>query len=378
MGQKDDIQKKDTQKVKGNVLFFDIGPSIVSPLLNDLSEFDIEFFRISDKNDALKTISKKNIDIVLVDYKPEKPEIFEFLKTLRKKHPSTNRISFSAPEYKSQTIQLVLKGLITSYFENIASPKTVIEGILHILYARETLKNQKLLRLLGTAEVLPTFPKIYYEFMDAIECDLSMRDIGRIIEKDVSIATRVLQIANSDFYRTTQIGSIERAGIYLGLDTIKNIVFAVSLSHLKGLSESQRRFLEKIIYHSVQVNQNFQKMYTQQTGKKISDQYATIGITHDVGKIIMLQYMPNRFDRIIKYRKKNPDIGFYRSEIELGFDGQTHAEIGAYFLNLWNFPEPSVFTALFHHSTEEFSEPYREILDIFAIVNDITPSEEGA
>ena len=377
MEKKDDLKKNETPKARGNILFFDVEPSIVSPLLDDLSEFEIEYFRISEKNEALKAISKKSIDIVMVEYNPEESENLEFLKTIRKKHPSTNRISISDPEYKSQTIQLVLKGLITSYFEKSASSKTIIEGILHILYARETLKNKKLLNLLGTAEVLPVFPKVYHEFIDAIECDRSMRDIARIIEKDVSIATRVLRIANSDFYRTTQIGSIERAGIYLGMDTIKNIVFAVSLSSLKGLSESQQRFLEKIIYHSVQVNQNFQKMYTQQTGKKISDQYATIGITHDIGKIIMLQYMPNRFEKIIKYRKKNPDIGFYRSEIELGFDGQTHAEIGAYFLNLWNFPEPSVFTALFHHSTEEFNEPYKEILDIFSIVNDITPSEEG-
>lgn len=375
--QKDDIQKDDIQKVKGNVLFFDVAPSTISPLLDELSEFGIEFFRVSDRDDALKAISKNNIGIVMVEFKPERHETLEFLKILRKKHPSTNRISFSDPEHKSQTIQLVLKGLITSYFENSAAPKTIIEGILHILYARETLKNQKLLSLLGTAEVLPAFPKVYNEFLDALENDLSMRDIARIIEKDVSIATRVLRIANSDFYRTTQIGSIERAGIYLGLDTIKNIVFAVSLSSLKGLSESQQRNLEKIIYHSFQVNQNFQKMYTQQTGKKISDQYATIGITHDVGKIIILQYMPHRFDKIIKYRKKNPDIGFYRSEVELGLEGQTHAEIGAYFLNLWNFPEPSVFTALFHHSTEEFSEPYKEILDTFAVVNDITPSGEG-
>jgi HD-like signal output (HDOD) protein len=214
--------------------------------------------------------------------------------------------------------------------------------------------------------------------MDAIEEDCSTKEIAQIIEKDVPIATQVLRIANSDFFRTGRIGSIERASIYLGLDTIKNIVFTVSLSTLKGLTETQKKYLEKIIYHSVQVNQNFQKVYTSQTGNKISDQYATIGITHDIGKIFILQYLPQRFNKIMKYQKKNPDIGFYRSEVELGFEGQTHAEIGAYFLNLWNFPEASVFTALFHHSTEEFSQPYKEILDIFTIVNDVANTGDGA
>lgn len=373
------MQDRDEKiKAKGTVLFFNVEPAIISSLTENFSDFGIEFSTSNDRGEALKRISKSNIDIVIVDYKPGSIENLDFLKTLRKKYPSINRISFSDPDYKHQTIQLVLKGLITSYFEKNAAPKTIIDGILHILYARETLENQKLLKLLDTAEVLPTFPKVYNEFIDAIENDRSVKDIARIIEKDVSIATRVLRIANSDFYRTTQIGSIERAGIYLGLDTIKNIVFTVALTSLKRLTETQRKYLEKIIYHSVQVNQNFQKMYTQQTGRKITDQYATMGITHDVGKIIMLQYMPNRFNKIVKYQQKNPDIGFYRSELELGYDGQTHAEIGAYFLNVWNFPEPSVFTALFHHSTDEFSEPYKEILDIFTIVNDVANAGEKA
>jgi len=181
----------------------------------------------------------------------------------------------------------------------------------------------------------------------------------------------------SDWYWSKLGEAIERAGIYLGLDTIKNIVFTVSLSSLKRLTSSQKKHLEKVIYHSVQVNQNFQKLYSTKTGNKITDQFATIGITHDIGKIIMLQYLPQRFNKIVKYQQKNPDIGFYRSEIELGFEGQTHSEIGAYFLNLWNFPEASVFTALFHHSTEEFSEPYKEILDIFAIVNELANKGDG-
>lgn len=368
--------KDEKTKVEGNVLFFNVEPDIISPLTNSFSDFNIAFFTSDNRGDALKSISKNQIDIVMVDYAPDASGTLDFLRTLRKKYPSINRISFSDPDHKHQTIQLVLKGLITGYFEKTAVPKTIVDGLLHILYARETLRNQKLLKLLDTAEVLPAFPKVYNEFIEAIENDRSMKDIARIIEKDVSIATRVLRIANSDFYRTTQIGSIERAGIYLGLDTVKNIVFTVALSSLKKLTDTQRKHLEKIIYHSVQVNQNFKKMYTQQTGRQITDQYATIGITHDVGKIIMLQYMPNRFNKIVKYREKNPEIGFYRSELELGYQGQTHAEIGAYFLNVWNFPEPSVFTALFHHSTEEFSEPYKEILDIFTIVNDVANAGE--
>lgn len=366
-------------EIKGSILFFNVDPDIVSALQNEFGDAGVRVWEAGEPALGLKLVQKEKIDIVLTDYQDSgcgSPDASDcgpvtFLKTVRKKSPATNRIALSKEEQRSDVIQLLLKGVITSYFEMPGSEDQLLRSILHVLYARHTLHSQKLLNLLDSAEILPVFPKTYNEFTAAIENDRSIKEISQIIEKDVSIATKVLRIANSDFFKVARIGSIERAGIYLGLDTIKNIVFAVALSSMKKLGPFQQKQLERIILHSVQVNQNFQRMYATQTGQKISDQFATIGITHDIGKVIMLQYLPKRFMKIIKYQKENPDIGFYRSELELGFEGQTHAEIGAYFLNLWNFPEASVYTALFHHSTEEFAEPYREILDIFAIVNEL-------
>lgn len=373
------MKQEDRVTEEGKLLFFDVEPDTLNSSKIALQDMDLEIFSTADEKEALKICQKNDIDIFLFDYEPERPEtndILEILKTLKKKHPTVNRVAFMDTDYWADTIRLLLKGLITSNFEKDQIEESLMNTLLHTLYARKTLKNKDLLTLFKNAENLPTIPKIYHEFMDALENDRSMKDITQIIEKDVSIATRVLRIANSDFSRGGRIGSIERACIYLGLDTIKNIVFTVSLTHNKRLSKEQMGYLEKIIYHSVQVNATFQKMYKTHTGQPLPEQFSTIGITHDIGKIIMLQYLPMRYSKIEKYQSKNPEIGFYRSEVELGFKGVTHAEIGAYFLNLWNFPEASVFTALFHHSTEDFPMQYKEALDIFAIVNELSHKSE--
>jgi HD-like signal output (HDOD) protein len=364
------------EDIQGKVLFYMAEGYMAPPDVEDLADAGIQMFRGTDEAEALKLVGKHNVDIALVDLDESEERGSEFFKKVKKKFPTTNRVALSETSQRRDVIQLLLKGIITSYFEKPGGFETLLTSFLHILYARKTLRNQKLLKLLESVDSLPTFPKVYQEFMDALDNDLSIKEISKIIEKDVSIATQVLRIANSDFFRAGRIGSIERAGIYLGMDTIKNIVFAVSLSQIKKLTSTQKKYLEKIIYHSVQVNSNFKKMYESQTGNQISDQYATIGITHDIGKIIMLQFLPQRFEKIMKYQKANPEVGFYRSELELGYKEQTHAEIGAYFLNLWNFPEASVYTALFHHSTEDFSEPYKELLDIFTIVNEVAYTGE--
>lgn len=364
---------------EGKLLFYSVEPETLTLSKTALQDMDLEILATDDEKEATKLLQKNEIDIFLFDYEPEKPnamEKIEFLKSLKKKFPSVNRVAFMDPDYWADTIRLLLKGLITSNFEKDQIEGSLMDTLLHTLYARKTLKNKHLLSLFKNAENLPSIPKIYHEFMDALENDRSMKEITQIVEKDVSIATRVLRIANSDFSRGGRIGSIERACIYLGLDTIKNIVFTVSLTSSKRLSREQMNYLEKVIYHSVQVNSNFQKMYKTHTGQPLPEQFSTIGITHDIGKIIMLQYLPIRYAKIEKYQKKNPEIGFYRSEIELGYKEVTHAEIGAYFLNLWNFPEASVFTALFHHSTKDFPASYKEALDIFAIVNEISHKTE--
>ncbi len=365
------VEQDEQNKLAGKVLCYDVSDLIITALYPDLNDSGIKIYTADEPDEGLALAATENIDIILIDYEPEKNSDIEFLDHIKKKYPTINRIALSEGFHRDDVIRLLLKGAITNYFEKPCGLETLLSSFFHILHARKTLRNQKLLKLLDSASILPTFPKTYNDFIAAIENDLSMKEIGKIIEKDVSITTRVLSIANSDFFRVGRIGSIERAGIYLGLDTVKNIVFTVSLSSLKRLTASQLKNLEKIIYHSVQVNHNFQRIFETKTGRKLSDQYATIGITHDIGKIIMLQYLPQRFDKIMQYQKENPDIGFYRSEVELGYEGQTHAEIGAHFLNLWNFPETSVYTALFHHSTDEFAEPYREILDIFTIVNEV-------
>jgi len=365
----DSDRNKDSEE-KGQVLFFDVDESIVSLLRKEFFKSGIVVHDSADAVEAKKILKSDDIDIILTDFDPQSEDPVKFLEYAKKKHSATNRILLSETDDEKKVHNLVLRNIATSYFEKPHGIGDILDSVVHILEVRQILKNKKLLNLLSVTEDLSTFLKTYYEFTNAIEDDKSNKEIANILEKDVSIATKVLKIANSAFYRTSRIGSVERACIYLGLETIKNIVFTVSLSSVKKLSAADARHMDRMIYHSLKVNQNFQRFYKLETGKSTPPNYTSIGITHDIGKLIMLQYMPDRFNKIIKYQKKNPDIGFYRCETELGYEGTTHAEIGAYFLDLWNFPEVSIYTALYHHTPNETFDSYRELMDIFSFVNE--------
>ena len=54
--------KDDKTKTKGNVLFFKVEPSVITPLTDNFPDFGIEFSTSDDHGEALKRISKNNID----------------------------------------------------------------------------------------------------------------------------------------------------------------------------------------------------------------------------------------------------------------------------------------------------------------------------
>jgi len=105
------------------------------------------------------------------------------------------------------------------------------------------------------------------------------------------------------------------------------------------------------------------ELYRLKFGKDLPERHSSIGITHDIGKIIILKHFPDRFDAAIAYTRDHPEADFYQSELSLGFEGTTHAEIGAFFLDLWGFPESSIEACLYHHALPDDQKGNRDILE---------------
>jgi HD-like signal output (HDOD) protein len=230
------------------------------------------------------------------------------------------------------------------------------------------LKKKKLLDLLSSIENLVALPPTYFEFNKALNKKKSNEEIIKILEKDISISTKILQVSNSVFYSTKKIASIKQAFEYLGLDTIKKIVTIFCYTSAKKLDDTETKNFTTIIKHSVRVNEEFFPSFELRTKKTLSDSFASVGLTHDIGKIIILKYLPDRFNKIVEVIEQNPNEDFFSCEIKLGFKGITHAEIGAYLLDFWNLPQENVNIALYHHS-QEAPDSYKQILEIFDDVN---------
>jgi HD-like signal output (HDOD) protein len=112
------------------------------------------------------------------------------------------------------------------------------------------------------------------------------------------------------------------------------------------------------------MNQHLPVVYSLKPDAIAYKDFPSVGLTYDVGKIILLQYYPERFKAILQTMEDCAPMNFYEAELMLGFEESSHQEIGAYFLDYWNLPEVFIETALFHHCPGRSSDQYREIVDI--------------
>jgi HD-like signal output (HDOD) protein len=357
------------KNIPGKILFYKVDPTYTPIFKKTFSESHIDVFESDNYSNAEHIIRNENPDILLADFDSGSEDALRLLKFVKDQFPSISRMAILKTEEQKKAIFLVFKGIANNCIEKPHGMVALMSNVIHILGIRKTLREKNILELLSTIENLIALPSTYIKFTEAMESNKPSEVIIDILENDMSISTKILQIANSAFFRENKISSISSAYDFLGAHNIKNIVTIFCYNSREKLEENKNQAFRAIIKHSVRVNRELFSSYELRTGIKLSDSFASVGITHDIGKIIILKYLPERFLNIIKFQEDNPQDDFYSSEIKLGHEGVTHEEIGAYLLDLWNLPEENVQTALYHHNYSEAMESYKPMFEIFKDVN---------
>ena len=88
-------------------------------------------------------------------------------------------------------------------------------------------ENQELMdRILAAVDKLPPMPEVVFKAQKLLaDSDSSPKELAAILETDQSIATRVLQMANSAFYGMSgRVSSIQHASLVLGYQNLSEII----------------------------------------------------------------------------------------------------------------------------------------------------------
>jgi len=192
-----------------------------------------------------------------------------------------------------------------------------------------TLTKEKLVTKAGDLQVLPFVARKALDILNNSNC--SIDDLSEIIEKDQTIAARILKISNSALYGMRQeVNSLQRAMMILGIKTMRSLILTATTKSLYkkfGITE------QMMWDHSVGAG-IASKLIAQDLGSEVEDIAFIGGLMHDLGKVIMNNETPELFSEAMM-NIYNENIDSITAERDIyGFD---HTEIGAGVVKKWKF-----------------------------------------
>jgi HD-like signal output (HDOD) protein/CheY-like chemotaxis protein len=353
------------------VLFVDDEANILRSIRREFFDASFTVLTVESGAEGLKMLGSKAVDLVVSDVKMPEMDGITFLEEVKKRHPDVHRIILSGYVEQTMVIQAVVRGVAGSYMAKPWQADELRQNIEQILRLKKLLTSPALLATLSTIDRLPSLPTVYHDFLAALVLESSPRQLASILNQDVSLITRILQIANSAFYGAQKISSIERAIIQLGTNIIKDITLTVSIAGQMTWKPAQLRQLEEIFQHSALVSRLTADLHLLLTQKRLDESDSSAALTHDVGKIILLQHYPDLYQTFSQNREA-PQESFFAQEKTASPLGVTHCDIGAYFLSRWNLPNINVSAALYHHEPDLCGGIESNLVHMIALANQLS------
>ena len=236
-------------------------------------------------------------------------------------------------------------------------------------------KSRELIRtrIINKMQDIKSFPQFVLETMRKLnDPESNAADVAKSLSRDEGLVLRILKLANSAAYgMTRKISNISEAIALLGYKSVSNIVLAATVysSMDKGLS-GYALDRGELWRHSLMVAYTARELakITEKVG--VEDAYVG-GLLHDIGKVILNDYVRFGYGIIVKMVEEN-HIPFTEAEVQvLGFD---HAAIGEILISKWDMPESYRTVVAYHHKPHELPEDkmqYQPLLDVVTLANTI-------
>jgi len=176
----------------------------------------------------------------------------------------------------------------------------------------------------------------------------SLEDVGETLSKDQGLTTRILSLANSAYYGLqSEVQSVPRAAAVLGMGEIRNIVLALGVNGLTVKYDMPKDFsLGEYWKHQFFVAM-IAKELSHMTAFGNPDNMFTVGLLHDIGKLIMAMRCPDDWQAIYDMAEAD-EMSDVEAEDE--YWGLDHAVVGSLVLKSWDLPADLVEPVNWHHS----------------------------
>ncbi len=194
-------------------------------------------------------------------------------------------------------------------------------------------------------------------------------DLDKVIQLDPVLMGRVLKLINSAYYGLgTQVTSLARAIIMLGINTVKNLALSTAVID---------RFVDKGAFHALNMDGFWRhSLCVGVTAKHLAkrrgveptliEEYFAAGLLHDIGKIPLNNALASEYVRTMALADHERIPLFLAEKRVLDLD---HSEAGFVVAESWKFSGAIADAIAFHHTHESYHGDHGDVVRTVAIAN---------
>ena len=203
-------------------------------------------------------------------------------------------------------------------------------------------------KISDAVEKMPAFPKSVQKLLRLTrDINSQPKDLVSVIETDPVMMVKILKVLNSAYYNwPNKITSINRAVVYLGVNTIKNLALSIAAIGVLPKENKAGFDIHRYLLHSLTVA-GVAKLLCARMGAGTDPMDCHIaGLLHDFGKVVFAQFMPEECAAAIALSRESAMPLYLAEQKIIGVD---HAAAGAILAEKWQFSKSLADSIRFHH-----------------------------
>lgn len=351
------------------VMIVDSEDQILDSFQNALDKCDYKIVVKNNTDEAIEYLKNTEVSLIVADISM-KSEDMNFLRYVKNEYPGILRVALSRYTNRKNVYKALESNLARIYLFKPWEKADLVEAMHNMFSLRELLANEALLKKVNSMDKLPTLPDVYTDISKAIEEKKDVDIIAAKLERDQSISTRILRIANSAFYGA-KTGVISQAIMYIGLTNVKNIVLSNSVFDME--SEASDELILQWQHASLS-NKITNAIYQDCLQKRIPNIFATAGLLHDIGSVLHYHNFPKDYKALLL---RVADEKIPVEELENDHLGVSHEVFGGLLLDWWELPVPFVEAAMYHHNPLDARVINKELVAVVHLASHYSCKELG-
>jgi HD-like signal output (HDOD) protein len=347
-----------------NIVFVDDERKVLEGLRASLykhrNDWSMRF--VESGKEAIAIFEEQQVDLIVSDVRMPSMDGGQLLRHVKQRWPSAMRILISS--YPESVHAVRLTSLAHQYVARPCADRQLENIIERCFNLQDLLAKESLRQVVGRIGRLPAMPKTYGRLQAALaQPTVTAAEVADIVNVDPAIASKVLQITNSAFFRLPRpTARIKDAVTYLGFATIQSLVLSAEISSQwktpKDLPEVGPDQLQSHAEHAAMACKSLAG------GQVSADDAWLAGLLHDIGYWILVEECPKELVEALELSRSQ---GLQLFECERRIIGASHAEIGAYLLGLWGLPYPIVEAVALHHTPAAIESQDYDLLGALAV-----------